>query len=204
MRSLIKICYTIAMLSVVGIAYAGVENPGFTIKSTGIKSFYFDMKDLKSKSVEIRLQDVNDIVFFREIVKNPTRVARKFNLVNLPEGAYFLILEDEIKIWIQKLTIGKNGLIIDFESKKEIFKPVIRLKNEHLDVTMLWLEHAVAKIKIADEVGHALYVESINPSGSLQKRFDVSNLEPGKYTFSVRGKGRTFTKDFVIERAPKN
>ena len=52
----------------------------------------------------------------------------------------------------------------------------------------------VVKIKIYDNEGNAVYSERVKKSALMLKRFDVSNLPAGEYTYEVS------TPDYAVEK----
>ena len=67
-----------------------------------------------------------------------------------------------------------------------------------VDLTFLQLEDAKTEIEILDDAGFPVYNETIEDSGSITKRYDVSKLQAGNYVFQVAVKDRVYYRNFTV------
>jgi hypothetical protein len=87
--------------------------------------------------------------------------------------------------------------------RAEFFAPAVVLNESKLDFTMLSVQDSKVKIEILDELGRVNYSASTNEKGSVQRRFDVSALEPGQYrlitTIQAPEFETTYSDVFVVD-----
>ncbi len=186
------------MLFFVNMAIANTgTNPGFAIKASYGKAFVLFHESAGLTDFEIRLKGTDGQLIFEEDVKKTSNFARKYNLENVSEGAYFLLIENEQMLRIQPITIKKNKLDIDQTLLKVIYKPHYNFDGDYVDMTMLNSDGNVVKLVLENNYGEELLSETISGKGSLQKRYDVTRLKTGYYTFWV--KIDDFAFDHTIE-----
>ncbi|GAA4419699.1 hypothetical protein GCM10023187_54260 [Nibrella viscosa] len=61
---------------------------------------------------------------------------------------------------------------------------------------------STATIKLHDNVGHLLYINTANAAKGVRQTFDLTNLEAGTYRLSVVKDGQTVEKTVVVENVP--
>ncbi|HLF64477.1 MAG TPA: hypothetical protein VI603_12020 [Saprospiraceae bacterium] len=167
--------------------------PEVTIVDAGQKSFALYIENAESGFVHVALKDVHDVVLLSDRVKNEEAFARKYNLVNLPAGDYFLFVEDGARTIVQPIALTEDGLAIN-EKMVQVFAPAIMVNHDKLDFTMLCLDETSVTIEIIDDEGRENYAATTLEQGSVQRRFDISALESGKYTVVTKIEGENFEK----------
>ena len=78
-----------------------------------------------------------------------------------------------------------------------IIKPVICQNGEKLDIILPDEAEAAALVTIYDAQNRKIATESL--IGNKLKRFDLSQLERGAYTFKVKTKGKNFMQSVSIK-----
>jgi len=192
MNTGIKSFFTLLICMIAGLAIAG--SPDITISNAGQKSFTVNMETVHSQVIYVKITDDNGVTLLNDRVKNQESFARKYNLVNLPAGEYTLSVETGAKTYLQPIVVGDKDLTIPKEDMMSVFSPAVRLNQDKLDFTLLCLHDAAVTIEIYDADGNVDYSGTTQERGSVQKRFDISNLTAGKYTVMTTVQGPTFTK----------
>lgn len=169
------------------------SSPDVSVVNTGNKSFALYMDNACSGFVQVKLTDKDGIVLLNDHVKSIPAFARKYNLVNLPGGDYVLSVESGTSTVLQTITVFTDGLMIPTEKKAVIFAPAIRVGHEKLDLTLLCLNESAVTIEIIDDEGRSNYAATTQEKGSVERRFNVTNLTPGRYTVITTVKGKNFT-----------
>lgn len=204
MKLLINFFITAALFFMAGAAFAGAL-PNLTIKSEGDKSFALYLEEIKSKKIQIRIEDENGFrLFDEEVSETGGSFAKKYNLVNLPAGNYSLEIEDELMVKRQPIEVKNNALVINNDRLKIMYKPVIHVKGQHVNLDFLQLEDAATSIELTDEAGHVLYTEVVPRFGSIQRQFNVAKLENGVYTLSLKVNGRSFKAQVTVKDGLQN
>ena len=182
---LISVCASIAIAA---------SPPEISVVDAGQKSFVLYIDNAKSGFVHVTLKDVKGVVLLTDRVKNEESFARKYNLVNLPAGEYLLFIEDGARMIAQPIAVGNDDLVIQATLATKLFAPAIQMSQDKLDFTMLCLDATPVTIEIIDETGRENYAATTIEQGSVQRRFDISNLEPGRYTIVTKVQGGNFEK----------
>jgi hypothetical protein len=136
------------------------------VKSTdGVRVFY---KCSQVGKVKITIYNQRNAVVFSEEVKSFGFV-RPYNLNNLPEGEYRVVLEDERETteeWVSTV--------------KEIAKPligIIRANENQFAVTFFSKAQNDVTVTVLDEERNILFSEEFNIEGRDTKLFNLKNLK---------------------------
>lgn len=147
----------------------------------------------KAESVTVQIKEIGGSVILDEVVKSE-KGFRKYDLHNLPSGTYTLELSDDLKIKIQNFVIKGEDLSMSKEVVT-IYKPVILVSENNIDVNLLTLNQNVS-VKILDDNDSVVFSEKI-VSPSIHKRYDLTRLSKGQYTMKVSFGGRSFYQHFT-------
>lgn len=172
----------------------GNSGPGVTVVGTDEQSIAVYVNHAGNKTVQIGLKDAQGFTLLNDRVKNETSFARKYNLENLPAGEYTLFVEQGNKTTIQPVSLTNDGIFIPEGSASNVFAPAILVADDKVDFTMLCLNDAEVTIRIVDELGRDNYVATTHEKGSVQRRFDISALDAGRYTIITSLDGQNFDK----------
>ena len=164
----------------------------YSIKATGNKSFAIVIEKAAPATLELSLKDAKGFILASESIESGVKFAKRFNLDNLPDGNYTLHLESPTVLKVQPISIENNTLFIKKDKAKNIFKPSIQVKENHIDLTLLQLRRADTQIKLLSGNGTVLYIEDVHQFGSIQKRFNTAQLPAGNYQVVVRTSGQIF------------
>lgn len=196
MKSFIKVFCTILLLAVGATVFA---SPVFKVRPVDEKAFILYLQEDQSSEVKIRLEDENGFVLLSEYVEDASQYSRKYNLRALKMGAYSLIIENETSLRKQPITIDREALHIDADEQEMIMKPVIRKIENKVEVVIMPAHRTKAEMYIFDEAGHTLFSDSDYYQDSFRRRFDISQLERGKYIFKVYAYGIEVREEIVVE-----
>lgn len=195
MKTVVKFCFSLAFVLA---SVFGFSNAYFTVKNTGNKTFVLSMQQPLHQKAEFRIEDESGLVLFSETIAAGQKLSKKYNLSNLPAGAYTLSLEDDLAVRIQPVVLSASAITFKATDRKEIFKPVIRFNNGRVDFSILHMNDSSVEVGITDAEGNALFKESLNESGAIQRRYNLSNLPDGDYTVAVKVEGNAFYKTVSI------
>jgi hypothetical protein len=179
----------ICMIATIGIAASSLD---VSVVNAGKKSLAIYMDNVQSTVIYVKLTDKDGIILLNDRVKSTPSFARKYNLENLPGGDYVLSIESGMRTVLQPITVSDGGLMIAHQEMSSVFAPSIQVKNEKLDLTLLCLKESAVTIEIIDEDGHTNYVATTREKGSVERRFNISNLRPGRYKVVTTVAGENF------------
>ncbi|MEL6863035.1 MAG: hypothetical protein AAFP19_01390, partial [Bacteroidota bacterium] len=105
----------------------GQQGPDFTLQYEGAAN----------QQLVIRILDAYGQPVFDETMQSTGRVAKKYNLRNLPEGKYTVKVSDATRTSIQPIYLLDNVVQIDTKAMRTVYKPQIRFHEQLLDINML-------------------------------------------------------------------
>ena len=120
MKLIMKVLTVALVLFMANTVSAITIEPGFMVKDLGGKILNFNAKDMISKDFEIKFQDNQGALMFSEYVTSPATFERNYNLSELPNGAYFLLIVNDAKTQTLPITIDADGMKIDLEKLETI------------------------------------------------------------------------------------
>ncbi|MCI4670813.1 MAG: hypothetical protein MRZ79_21945 [Bacteroidia bacterium] len=130
-----------------------------------------------------------DHIYSDEIGKNKNRI--KYDLNQLPDGAYTIRLIGENSIEVHEIDISKG--IVRLARTESFKRPLIRTINERLIIQSRSSVKENIRLSIYNESGKMIYEFDGENSGNNYRAFNLENLLAGKYSLLVR------TQHFVEE-----
>jgi len=202
MKSTLRNFVLLLLLSITTTSFAG-SNPKFSIQKISKTAFVLSLKNEKETTVSVMLKDLSQYVLLEETLTLPKATHRQYNLKNLPEGEYTLIVDFGSQIKVQPLKMDFNELHIKKSDLTTIYKPVFNFDQDYLDVNMLCVDLNKVRFEFVDEAGNVNYSKTEKVEDTFGRRFDLSQLGPGKYKLSLaiseKGINRSFSKEITIE-----
>lgn len=168
----------------------------FSVKESDKNSFSLQLLNVKNPKIQVSFKDSKGYTLYNETVLQPSLNKKKFNIKDLPSGIYTLIVAYDNIIKIQPIVKGNKAIEIKAEDAQTIYEPVFRQHSDYLDINMLCLKKMKYSLSIMDSEGHVIYSGATDPNKSLQKRFNLSSLASGRYTFSVEVNEDGIYKEF--------
>lgn len=198
MKLLTRCFYALIFIGSSLILNAGIE-PTVSIRCQKEQSLSLHLKGMKNETFNIKLSDEFGYTFINENVKDQDDYLKFFNLEKLNTGNYLIRIENERKIFLQTIRINNKKISIKTSDKKEIYKPTVNFKYPNLDLNMLHFEEKGVDIAIKDKSGYVLHKDEVFSTGSITKRFKITALPFGDYTFEIRTNNYTFEQKFSID-----
>jgi hypothetical protein len=198
----LKKMLTVMLLAVCTLPAMAGSTPDIKIVHAGGKSIAVYVEVAAGDATQlIKLRDVNGSILLTDRVKNQSVFAKKYNMVNLPAGQYYVLVEDQQRTLVQPVTVTKDNASVN-DKPVTLFAPAVDISTHKIDLTLLHLSQAPVTIEIRDEWGRKNYSETTTEHGSVQRRFNISALTPGNYTITTkvqnRGVERTFRESFTF------
>jgi len=175
-------------------------SPAVRIKSLGIRNFVIYIDNLNSKRIKISLRDTTGFVLYNKNIKGEGTYAKKYNVNNLPKGRYVLDFKNEMGSRSYTIVLSDNGLtvldnyelIVSSLEDTVAFKPFIRHRGDILDLMVFSPELAKHEIRIYDQQNEIIFSEVEDKKMNIEKKYDLSLLESGKYNFVVLSQGQRY------------
>ena len=195
----IIIC-TILFLGVFSLASANSDVRSIKITQYGTTKLSLVMDGI-SPGVEakISLEDEKGYVLISEMVKKTSSFGKIFNLKNLPEGEYNMVVNTQTRKTIQPIVLTATDIEIDIKKRKVVFHPVIRQNENFLDVSWFAGRMASVKVIVLNGKGGTVFEDTIKNVIKVEKRYNVAQLGIGNYTVKVRTPYDMYSHELIIK-----
>lgn len=191
------------LLSVWGLAGMGDAKADNGSGANGVKVEKSETKKVRiytqsGSPVDVAIIDGDGNVLYRGAITSRNQRGTSFNLNNLADGQYFLTASSNSWWMSQSLTIKGNAVNVDERSLKEVMQPsVLTYEKNKVEVVMPAKNITDASVAIYDDQSILVYADKLN--GSV-RRFDLSSLPEGSYTFVVGPDQKQFSSRINIRR----
>ncbi|MFN7117104.1 MAG: hypothetical protein ACK4TA_09925 [Saprospiraceae bacterium] len=165
-------------------AVASAANPIVTITPAGYAKKVSVVLDQLAAPATIWVVNAEGTLLLEEKTEG-AKFAKVFNLENLPEGSYKVIVTTDRKEIVQPITLNTSALVVNDAAREEYFAPFIRVREDAIDV--MWLNNRLGDVSVAilDEQGGIVYEEAMENVLKVEKRYKTSDLGKGNYTVRV-------------------
>ncbi len=201
-KSLFAVLALVATLFTTTLSANVIENTfdlsGTTVKiSAAQKGIIVNLGSVQKETVYIIIKDAAENILVNEKVKETPNFIKRYNMSQLPIGAYTLTVTKKASRTIQPFDITIAGLTIKEIEKKEKFIPVVSYQNNKLDVNVLLGNYSNISVTIMDNEGHNVTTDKNYVVLDLHKRYNLSDLPKGAYIVEVMAGDETFYQTIV-------
>lgn len=127
------------------------------------------------------------------------RFAKIFNVSNLEEGKYRVVVITPSNEIVQPFSIKGDKLELKASEREVFFAPTLSWKNDALDVMMFNNRLVDVKVKLFDEYGNTVFEDSMQNVLKVERRYNLNELNRGKYTVQVETPRKAYFKDIVVK-----
>jgi hypothetical protein len=176
------------LLSVWGLAGMGDAKADNGLVVNGVNVEKSEQKKVRlytqtTEPVDVSIIDADGNLLYRGIVSKSQKGVTSFNLNKLPDGQYFVTATNDTYWMSQVLTIKGNSVIIDESNQKQLVQPTVSSYGKNkFEVNLPAKNVEEANVAIYDAQNVLVQTDSFK--GSV-RRFDLSSLPDGAYTFIV-------------------
>lgn len=200
MKFINKLLITTAILFYVSMIAMAKETSNFSVQSMDENTISLKLTKESQSAIQVTLRDIYGVIMHNETLSENNVNNRKYNLRNLPSGKYTLTVAYDDVLQIQKIYKQFDKIEIDSDNLHTLYHPTFEKHSEYFDLEMLSFSKQKINLKIRDDEGRIIYSEDNLLNGLFKKRFNLSKLDKGEYTISVRVVGTAGTvinKEFV-------
>ncbi len=152
---------------------------------------------LPGASVDVAIIDADGNVLYRGIISKNAKRSTSFNLNSLPDGQYYLTAGNNAWWMSQGLTIKANALNVDERNLQQLTQPTLTAYEKNkIEVVLPARNVENANVSIYD--AQNVLVQTATFKGSV-RRFDLSGMPDGAYTFVVGPNQKQFTTHVDIQ-----
>lgn len=187
-----KVLVVVFMLGTL-VNYAGKRNFN---NSLDAKKVRVEFKETK-KGQLLKVKDENGIILYTEEVQKEGKLSKVFDFSKLTDGNYTVELEKDFQIVVKSLKIDGDTVIFDENSKKVIFKPVVRSINNTLMVSKIAFDEKPLEVSLyfRDEI---IYSETLTGEAIVNRIYKLDKEIKGDYKVVIYNNGRSYINNFKI------
>lgn len=141
-------------------------------------------------SVDVAIIDAEGNLLYKGVIAKRKQGAQSFNLNGLPDGQYYLIASNDSYWMSQGLSIKGNTVNVDERSLQQITQPTLTAYDKNKFEVILPAKN-VDQASVAIYDSQNVLVQADSFKGSV-RRFDLSSLPDGAYTFVVGPEQKKF------------
>jgi len=190
----IKCNFIVSALIICLTSLASIANENFAVNSIHENSFFIELPNESYSKIQVSIKDMDGFTLYDETVTQDYLDTKKFNLEELPSGSYILMVTYDLQTKIQTIKKDHKSLKINDADLLTIFQPTFHQHSDYVDINMLCLFDLEVSIMIKDADGNILFNELAESDGSIHKRFNLSMLNEGLYTFTL-----TINNDIIYD-----
>ncbi|UOB16933.1 hypothetical protein [Abyssalbus ytuae] len=197
MKSLVRNSVMLFAMFTLTVATALANDPYLRLEKTGDKVITFAISKISSP-VYVSFKDAEGSVVYSDTYKLDKPTLKKYSFEEMAEGDYYLEVETDVKVEKYLIVVDSKGAELYEAYDKVYHKPVaIAKSNRKVFVSKLNLSKDDLKISVYDEQGHWLCTEVVkgdNKEHTIGKRFNMTKVEKGEYTFFLTTDGKTYVE----------
>jgi hypothetical protein len=167
-------------------------------KVDGEKRFSLVMKDLKAPTT-LRLGNNSQGTLLEEQVDG-SDYAKIFSLRDLEIGVYILSIETGVREIEQTIVVKADDIEISPRARREFYAPTIKATEDHVDLMHFNSELTNLEVEIQDNEGRKMFFEELNNVVKVEKRYNLSKLPKGQYTFIVSTSNKTYMQEITVKK----
>jgi len=196
MKNLAKKSLVVLGLFTSLLSFANVGAEMFKEKEPKVTNMSF--KSVKQGS-KLTIKDSNGLVLYKESISKTGKYSKGFDLTALPNGDYYFELESELKIVLIPFNVAQSEVNFKKEEENTIFKPVIRVKDEMVYLSLPSFDESPIAVKIFFSENYDLVLsEKFEKESEVKRVYDFSKSEKGNYVFVFESNGRKYSKSIKI------
>ena len=162
-------------------------------ETTGTKTIVVHFDNTATEKITVRLIDVKGAEVFTERIQAAAGYSKKYNLKELANGQYTILIESPSRYTTQKVTVKDHIVEVRSEEEKTFFKPFIKQDAKLVDINLMALGNDV-EITVKDNNGSQVYRTAYQGESRIHKRLNLTQLPSGDYILQVKNGGRYTTR----------
>lgn len=175
-------------------AFSGTtSNQDFASISATTNSIIVQMNSVAQEAIEVKIVNEEGIIVLTETVKNVKSFNKKYNMSQLLNGNYSMIVTRYAYRTIQPFSIKNGALTMFGADKKEQFVAVFDFQNSSLKINFLLKDYGNIKVTLYDNEGrNLLFNKTYKDALSFHQIYNLSKLPTGIYFVEMTTPQETF------------
>jgi biopolymer transport protein ExbD len=175
-----------------------------SVRASSQNALALQMTNEKNTEIEVTIKDEQGVTIHQESFKQSGLVQKQYNLKALPSGNYTIVVGSDKMLKVQSFTKVDGVIKLSAEAEQTIFQPTFRKHSQFIDLNMLCNWNEKVSLSIHDSEGRLIYTEMVKPEGTLERRFNLSNLKEDSYSITVGIENQMVNQEFseLVEWTP--
>ena len=167
-----------------------------SVKASSQNALALQMTNEKNTEIEVTIKDEKGLTIHQESFKQSGLVQKQYNLKALPNGSYTMLVGSNKMLKVQSFTKVDGFIKLSAEAEQTIFQPTFRKHSQFIDLNMLCNWNEKVSLSIHDSEGRLIYTEMVKPEGTLERRFNLSNLREDSYSITIGIENQMVNQEF--------
>jgi len=168
---------------------------GDSLKVTGENSVDLSLKNV-SQRTHIAFKDGHNHTLFEQTINEGEKFDKTFNLELLPDGAYTVEINDNIKTKILPISISHDVVKVNNSQADEYYKPFVNEKDGKVYISQFSPNRVPLYVAIYNKDNELVYEETLKGKMDLGKIYDFSKSFKGQYRIYLESKGMSY--DYLV------
>jgi len=197
MKKLLKFSFLLAVVLSTAGMHANVADFSLLVKKEEGKTVQFTLNT--SEKTDLSLFDPDNELIHSETILGKQIFNRSYNLSTLPDGIYILEAKTALKTARYEITLSGNTATVVEKPVAEVYKPTLVHENRVVTLSILNFNSAPVNVIIYGTDGTEWYEGTFEGKQDFFKKFDLSRIPTGIYTFDISYNGRNFSNTVAIK-----
>ena len=193
MKKVVRSAVIVALMFATAIGMA--NEPKLRTESAS-KNLILEM-DAENNQTSVKFIDNEGNVIHSDSNANTDDYIKKFNLQTLPEGLYYLKIENSLRELVYTLSVNETN--IDVVENREILKPAFKSQDNKVSLSLLNLKKEDVEIKVLDSSSRIVFEEVLSEEMNIQKAFDFNLAPEDTYTIVVKDSNDIYYNNVVVK-----
>lgn len=182
MKKLVKVGLMLTMLA---LGFSANADTNLLVKVKGGDEKLINLSISDQNAHLFLMQKSGEVIYRQDIIKTTTP-SHIFDLGELPEGNYDLVVETDLEV--KKYDIKVSGSKVEMSEPQvtKVVKASILKDKNIVTVDLKSLEAKDVEIEIINEYNDQLFSGKFDKIQSLTKKFDINNADGRELTFIVK------------------
>lgn len=173
------------LVSFAGLSAMDIDTSNLRLVGAGVDDLIVTMEKPLSSSLKLRIQDQAGVILHQESFLAGDKLAKKYDLADLPVGQYELILADALVEDRFELDRTSFGIRVNQNAGERKHMPYLQTKHGITNLTYLNKDHKKVSVSLLDERNETIYTEQLAADNIVSRRYNFRSLPEGNYRLVV-------------------
>lgn len=185
----------LAFFAVASLSFANTPSPSGVFFKIGKERTLLLTIPKVVTNAEIRLLAGDGSILFQETVRQG-RYSRIFDLSKMAEGEYTAFVTHNGKETVQPFEVQADAIELNLARASVVVLPQIKIEGDAVELRLANQQISKVRVAIVRLDGELVFEDLLPATAQVQRRYNLSRLPKGSYTFAVHTPERALYQDF--------